>query len=192
MLSFQRLVYRTAVFPRTTAMATALFRWLTRRGAVVGSSDTREFTPEMPEGFFQGISSGQARAGLRQLRQVDHNIAHRRHMRQVYDNLLREAGWEVSDTPEYMDPVLVRYPIRVADKARATGEAPKHLIELGTWFECPLHPIETPLEQYGYHRGSCPVAEKAAREVVNLPMHPRATEATARRTVEFLRRLGSG
>lgn len=35
-----------------------------------------------------------------------------------------------------MDPVLVRYPVRVADKTRA-AEAPGRSVELGTWFECP-------------------------------------------------------
>jgi len=190
MLSLQRLVYRTTIFPKTTAFATAAFRWLTRKGAVVGSSATYEFVPEMPPDFFTRMSRGQARAGLRQLRKVDRNIAHRREMKHVYDTLLREAGWEVPAIPEYMDPVLVRYPVRVADKARAVQEAAKHLVELGTWFECPLHPIETPMEQYGYREGMCPVAEQACREVVNLPTHGRAGRATARRSVDFIRQIG--
>ena len=40
-------------------------------------------------------------------------------------------------------------------------------VELGTWFECPLHPIETPLELYGYREVMCPVTEQACCEVVN-------------------------
>jgi hypothetical protein len=82
--------------------------------------------------------------------------------------------------------VLVRYPVRVADKARAVAEAPRHFVELGTWFECPLHPIETPLGLYDYQEGMCPASEEASGHVVNLPMHPRADEATARRSVAFL------
>jgi dTDP-4-amino-4,6-dideoxygalactose transaminase len=190
MLALQRMVYRTTIFPKTTAFATALFRWLTQKGAVVGSSATCEFVPEMPPGFFMRMGGAQGRAGLRQLKKVDRNIAHRHEMKEVYDRLLREAGFPVTDVPEHMDPVLVRYPVRVADKARAVAEAPKHLVEIGTWFECPLHPAETPMEQYGYHEGMCPVAEKACREVVNLPTHRRADEKTARRTVEFIQRIG--
>jgi len=190
MLALQRLVYRTTIFPKTTAFATALFRWLTRKGAVVGSSAPQEFVPEMPPDFFMRMGGAQARAGLRQLRKVDRNLAHRREMRHVYDRLLREAGFPVPQVPDDMDPVLVRYPVRVADKARAVAEAPKHLVEIGTWFECPLHPAETPMEQYGYREGMCPVAERACREVVNLPTHPRADEATARRSVEFIQQIG--
>ena len=190
LLAIQRMAYRLLIYPKTTAFATSLFRWLTRKGAVVGSSDTCEFIPEMPEDFFVGMSAGQARAGLRKIRRLEKNLAHRRQMGRLYDRLLREAGWNLPTIPDYLDPVLVRYPVRVADKARAVAEAPKHLVELGTWFECPLHPIETPLELYGYYEGMCPVAEKACREVVNLPTHPRAGPATARRSVKFISRIG--
>jgi len=190
MLAIQRLIYRLFVYPKTSAFAASLFRWLTRKGAVVGSSDTAEFVPEIAADFFMGMSAGQARAGLREMRRIDANLAHRREMGRLYDQLLREAGWDVPTIPEGMDPVLVRYPVRVADKARAVAEAPKHLVELGTWFECPLHPIETPLALYDYEAGSCPVAERACREVVNLPTHLRAGERAARRSVEFVRRIG--
>jgi len=190
MLSLQRLVYRLLIYPRTTAFATALFRWLTRKGAVIGSSSTAEFVPEMAEDFFMGMSRSQARAGLRQMRRIEANLAHRRQMGRLYDDLLREAGWDVPEIPDTMDPVLVRYPVRVADKARAIAEAPRHCVELGTWFECPLHPIETPMKLYGYENGMCPVAEKACREVVNLPTHPRAGAATARRSMAFLGNIG--
>jgi len=190
MLSIQRTVYRLLIYPRTTALATALFRWLTRRGAVVGSSDSCEFVPEMPTDFFLGMSAGQARAGLREMRRLEKNLAHRRQMGRLYDQLLREAGWNIPRIPDYMDPVLVRYPVRVADKARAVAEAPKHFVELGTWFECPLHPMETPMELYGYKSGMCPVAERACREVVNLPTHPRAGRATAERSLALIQRFG--
>jgi perosamine synthetase len=190
MLAMQRLVYRSLIFPRTTAAATRLFRWLSAKGLVIGSSASEEFSPVMPEGFIRGMSAGQARAGLRQIRRLEANLDHRRAMRKLYEELLRAAGWTVPALPSEMDPILVRYPVRVADKARAVAEAPSHMIELGTWFECPLHPIETPLAQYDYQEGMCPVAEKASREVVNLPMHPRTNEQTARRCVEFLKMIG--
>ena len=163
-----------------------MFRWMTRKGLVIGSSSTSEFEPKRPDGFFRGMSAGQACAGLAQMRKIDRNIAHRREMRLIYDELLTAAGWPVPALPDYMDPVLVRYPIRVADKTRAVAEAPGRGIELGTWFECPLHPIKTPMELYDYEVGMYPVGERACREVVNLPTHIRANEAVARRSVKFL------
>ena len=190
MLAAQRMVYRLLIFPKTTALATRLFRWLTRKGLVVGSSASSEFVPEMAEDFFTQMGPAQARAGLKHLRKVGGNIEHRRRMRSIYDELLGEAGWPLPDIPETMDPVLVRYPVRVADKQRAVAEAPRRRVELGTWFECPLHPIETPMHLYGYRQGMCPVAERACREVVNLPMHPRAGAGTARRSMAFIGTIG--
>jgi len=186
MLAAQRMVYRAFIYPRTTAMAAHLFRWLTRKGIVVGSSSTAEFVPQYSPEFFRGMGAGQARAGLRQLKKLDGNLAHRRHMRQVYDRLLGEAGFDVPQLPPEIDPVLVRYPLRVKNKEAAVAAATRAGVELGTWFECPLHPIETPMHLYGYQAGLCPVAEQACLEVVNLPVHPRANEKTARRTVKFL------
>jgi dTDP-4-amino-4,6-dideoxygalactose transaminase len=100
--------------------------------------------------------------------------------------LLEQRGWKVIKPPENTDPVLVRYPVRITDKWGAIGKALQSGIELGAWFETPLHPKEANIELFGYHWGSCPEAEKAAREVVNLPLHQRVSERTARKTVDFL------
>ena len=84
---------------------------------------------------------------------------------------------------------MVRYPVRIKEKEKALETAASAGVELGSWFECPLHPIETPLKAYDYEIGMCPEAEKAGREVVNLPTHPRANEKTVRKTVEFITRF---
>ncbi len=187
MLWAQLLIYRLLIYPRTTALAQNLFRYLTKKGAVVGSSNTSEFQPVMADDFFKSVSDVQARSGLRQLSKINENLRHRKELVQLYDNILEQKGWTAqkynSDTCE---PVLVRYPLRIDDKSEALGKAAGAGIELGSWFESPLHPFETPLDVYDYESGSCPQAEKAAREVVNLPLHPRVNEKTARKTVEFI------
>ena len=190
MLRAQLAVYRTVIYPQTTALAQNVFRMLTKAGVVVGSSSTAEFTPSPEPDFFKGMSPLQARAGLRQLGKVDAGVAHRRRLTELYRSLLAERGFAVPALPAEMDPVLVRYPVRVADKAKALAEASRHFLELGSWFECPLHPIETPMEQYGYHDGLCPQADRASRETVNLPLHRRCSEAVARKGVEFLASIG--
>ncbi len=186
-LALQLFVYRAFIYPRTTALAQNIFRWLTKKGIVVGSSSVEELArPKMAEDFFMGISTVQARAGLRQLKKLEGNIAHRKKMARLYDELLAERGWRIPQVPDYMAPVLVRYPIRVADKWKAIEQAAGAGIELGSWFEAPLHPRETKHELYHYHWGMCPQAERAANEVVNLPLHPRTSEKTIRRTIEFI------
>jgi len=111
-------------------------------------------------------------------------------MAHLYDNLLGEPGWPMPTLPDGIDPLLVRYQVRARHKQRALQTAARYWVELGSWFECPLHPIETPMEAYDYHPGMCPVAERFCSEVVNLPLHPRANENTVRRSVEFITGIG--
>ena len=187
MLLAQLIAYRLFVYPRTTAFAQGLFRYFTKKGIVVGSSSTDEFEPVKASDFFKGVSGVQGRCGLRQLKRIEQNIAHRREMAQLYDRLLEERGWPARQyDASIMQPVMVRYPLRITQKDKALAEAAKAGIELGSWFECPLHPIETPLAAYGYELGMCPEAERASKEVVNLPLHLRANEKTVKRTVEFI------
>ena len=190
MLAAQLVAYRLFIYPRTTALAQSIFRYLTKKGAVVGSSSTRELEPVKADNFFKAISGVQARSGVRQLKKIERNIAHRKKIADLYDKLLEEKGWKSREYDrDVMDPVMARYPVRIAQKDKALHEAAKAGVELGSWFECPLHPIETPLEAYDYEIGMCPEAEKASREVVNLPLHPRVDEKTAKRTVEFITRF---
>ena len=187
MLRMQLIIYRLFIYPRTTALAQSLFRYLTKKGAVIGSSSTSEFEPVKADYFFKAMSTVQAHSGIRQLGKIEKNIAHRRKMTQLYDELLTAKGWRPSkDSRELAEPVMVRYPARIAEKDKALAQAAKAGIELGSWFECPLHPIETPLASYNYELGMCPEAEKASNEVVNLPLHPRASEKTVERSVDFI------
>lgn len=187
MLRLQLMVYRLLIYPRTTALAQRLFRYLASKGAVVGSSRASEYEPVKADDFFKGMSAVQARSGLRQLKKIDHNMAHRLSMALRYDRLVEDKGFKSrSYNGGVMRPVLVRYPLRIAEKTEALEQAAKAGIELGSWFECPLHPTETPLASYDYEPGMCPEAEKAAGQVVNLPLHPRVSEKTAVKTVEFI------
>ena len=201
MLWLQLVIYRSFIYPRTTAFAQNIFRYLTKKGVVVGSSSTNEFqlsyhdhsgrnytgwTPVKPDNFFKSISSVQAHSGLRQLSKITENIQHRKKIALFYDKLLTDNGIVTQKYKDDIEPVLVRYPLRIKDKNKALEEATKEGIELGSWFESPLHPIETPLIFYDYEIGDCPQAEEVADEVVNLPLHPRVNENTARKTIDFI------
>ncbi len=44
----------------------------------------------------------------------------------------------------------------------------------------------TLLAVYDYKIVMCPESEKASREVINLPLHPRVGVKTIRKTIEFI------
>jgi dTDP-4-amino-4,6-dideoxygalactose transaminase len=84
----------------------------------------------------------------------------------------------------------MRYPVRVGNKTRVLAEARRRWIELGDWYKNPVQAEkDADVELFGYRWGMCPEGERAAREVVNLPMHSRVTEEAARRAVDFLKEL---
>jgi len=191
MLLAQLMVYRAFIYPGTTALAQSIFRTLTKKGVIVGSSKYDEYSAAPAEAdFFKAMSCIQAKSGLRQLKKIEANIAHRKKMAEVYDALLAEKNWpDRKYDKSVIDPVMVRYPVRIKEKAKALEQAAAAGVELGSWFDSPLHQITTSLEAYDYKIGMCPEAEKASQEVVNLPLHPRANEKTARRTVNFVTRF---
>ena len=187
MLTAQLMVYRAFVYPKTTVLATNIFRWLSDKGLIVGSTTNQELEkPVEPEDFFMAMSSPQAISGRRQLRKLDRIIQHRKKMVMFYEDMLKKRGWSITHPPDYTDPVLVRYPVRVNDKDAVLNAAEKEGIELGSWFISPLHNQIEKIEMYDYKWGMCPEAEKAAREVVNLPVHPRVSTATASKVVDFI------
>jgi dTDP-4-amino-4,6-dideoxygalactose transaminase len=84
-------------------------------------------------------------------------------------------------------PTLLRYPLLVANKLGFVKMACRASIEIGTWFETPLHPL--PLSRHhlaAYEIGSCPIAESTAAHVINLPLHGRVTQPAAERIVQFV------
>ena len=67
------------------------------------------------------------------------------------------------------------------EKSRRAG------VEIGSWFETPLHPL--PLSEHHrieYQSGCCPIAESTANQVINLPLHDRVDRPEAERIVRFL------
>jgi dTDP-4-amino-4,6-dideoxygalactose transaminase len=56
------------------------------------------------------------------------------------------------------------------------------------YYPVPLH-LQAALKFLGYQRGDFPVAEKAAREVLSLPMYPELEESAIAKTAEIIKRI---
>jgi hypothetical protein len=75
----------------------------------------------------------------------------------------------------------------VANKSEVVAMAKKHAVDIGSWFDAPLHPYGTRMEDFGYRLGMCPEAEIASRQVINLPTGLLVDESTAAKSLQFLR-----
>ncbi|HYS05933.1 MAG TPA: DegT/DnrJ/EryC1/StrS family aminotransferase [Candidatus Dormibacteraeota bacterium] len=78
----------------------------------------------------------------------------------------------------------VRVPIDARDRVRA--ELLEKEIETGIHYPIPLH-LQACYASLGLREGSFPVAERAAREVLSLPLFPEMTDAQVERVCEALR-----
>jgi perosamine synthetase len=189
LLASQVAVRRLFSSSRAYWTARSVYQRLYRRGFLIGTSTPGELRGEMTPGYAKQMSSFQQRLLKKQL--ADKSVeTHRRRLKEIYDAALRSAGLPVFQVPNHVDPVFLRYPVRVGNKKRALWEAQRRHIELGDWY---AHPIDRPeglaAEAFAYRSGMCPEGERAAAEVVNLPMHVRVTEETAHEVVDFLKEV---
>jgi len=145
---------------------------LYRTGLFASSSSPDERQGARPRNYPARLGRVQARVGLGQLPRLHADNATRVRHSVRYREALRRAGWPV---PQLADVPYLRFPLLVEDRARATALFRKSQVELGHWFNAPLHPEGSPAARFGYQPGSCPRAEWASRHIVNLPTHPGLT-----------------
>lgn len=71
---------------------------------------------------------------------------------------------------------LIRFPLMIDRPDILIKEAKKKNIFLGKWYNRPVAPEDIDMKKTQYPRGSCPVAEKICRKIINLPTNIREKE----------------
>lgn len=178
------LVYHALTQPELHRFARAAYERASRRQPLPVPTDPSELTGGVRPRYEQRLSNGQAAVGLSQLAQLADNLAHRRATAALYGRLLGSAGCRPPSVPQPAEPSWVRYPVAVADRAAAERALAPYAVP-GTWFSSVLEEAASPAAG-GYRAGSCPVAEDAARHLVNLPTHPRVRPDDAQRIAAAL------
>ena len=186
-LSAQILAHKILVRPATAIAVMLLYRALNRLGLVVGSSSQQELQGKMPDRYLATMAPCQVRQGLREMARIEENIEHRVRLTAFYQAELPRLGFASLPSSVVDGLPLLRYPVRVANKEEVLSLAGRARVEIGSWFEAPLHPAEIPMEAFGYRVGMCPQAEAAAATTINLPTHPKVGLREAERTLKFLR-----
>jgi len=160
-----------------------LYRWMSRKNLVVGSSSGEEVSgTEMPEGFFKAQSAVQFRKGLKALSRLEAVNGVRKRNAEVYTTFLAKAG-KTFVSPELSDDhIFIRYPLLVRDREKFREEAEKAKIILGEWFEAPVYPAYAPLALWKVDEKQLPQAMHVCEHIVNLPTEEKHPE----RVVAFL------
>jgi dTDP-4-amino-4,6-dideoxygalactose transaminase len=135
-------------------------------------------------GRLDAIQAGLLSVKLRHLAQWNQQ---RRAAAQRYDQLFAEAECVVTPfVPSHSRPIYHLYVIRTADRLGLQKHLTKAGIGTGIHYPIPLH-LQTAYVYLGYKSGDFPIAERAAAEILSLPMFPTLTAEEQHRIGESVR-----
>jgi dTDP-4-amino-4,6-dideoxygalactose transaminase len=144
------------------------------------------------EGYNGRLDSIQAAFLRLKLRRLETWNAQRRAAAARYDRLLADLSSGTSPRviapfePTASKAVYHLYVIRTQDRDRLADALKAQGIHTGFHYPVPLH-LQNAYKDWGYAKGSLPVTERVAGEIVSLPMFPGLTEDQQRRVVEGIR-----
>jgi dTDP-4-amino-4,6-dideoxygalactose transaminase len=128
------------------------------------------------------------------LRRVEAGNARRRELAGLYNEAFTSAGVVSADgiVLPYTDPraehVFHQYVIRAPRRDALRAYLSEHAIGTEVYYPQPLH-LQKALAELGYSLGDFPVSEKAANEVLALPMYPELRVEELESVVEGIRRF---
>jgi len=131
------------------------------------------------------------------LRRVAAGNQRRRELAALYDQRFKEAGLTGATTADgivlpYADPrgvhVFHQYVIRAPRRDALREYLNAHKIGTEIYYPLPLH-LQESLKPLGYKPGDFPIAERAAAEVLALPIYPDLREDEVDTVVEAIRRF---
>jgi perosamine synthetase len=154
----------------------------------------RVIFPEEKQGkqlksFPQQMANAMAVSALHQLKKMTRFQRQRQNIASLYASSLEGIpGLVLIESKEEAHPAWLRYTIRHAKAASLLKKAQKKGIYLGNWYTTVLAPGDCALEKFQYSPGSCPRAEKAALETLNLPTHIQMTAEQVQEVVGFIQK----
>lgn len=139
-------------------------------------------------GFNSRLDALQAVVLLAKLRHLDAWNEERRRVAARYDMLLSDL--EEVTRPHVLpgnDHVWHLYVVRVPGREEVVAKLNEAGIGAGIHYPVPIH-LQGAFRDLGHRRGDFPVAERAAQEILSLPIYPGINEAQQERVVDELRK----
>ncbi|MDD4148984.1 MAG: aminotransferase class I/II-fold pyridoxal phosphate-dependent enzyme [Bacteroidales bacterium] len=170
-LKFLFLIKRYLLNNTTYWIMVKMYRWLSKNNLVTGSSSGGEITDViMPEHFFMNYSNIQAKEGLRNINALPENLELRKKNAAIYSGFLKENDKRFVAEDLFENHSFLKYPVFVKNRKQFMEYARRNKIELGDWFNSPIHPIQFNFEKWFIDPENYPIANEAAKHVVNIPV----------------------
>lgn len=115
------------------------------------------------------------------LRHLDNWVAARRNNANSYSELLKAvSGVGTPVEAPWAEHVYHQYTIRAVNRDRVQSALAEHGIASTVYYPTPMH-LQPVFAHLGYHEGDLPQAEKAANEVLSLPIYAELTSEQVHR-----------
>ena len=148
----------------------------------------KEKRGEKPSYFPRKLPNTLARLALNQFEKLERFNEYRQEIAEFYYQELKDSNFELPPNPEDKKQVFLRFTIKHPKAHKIIKEAWQKNILIGDSYTSPVAPHDTNLEKVGYKLGSCPRAEKLAKETFNLPTHINISKNDAKKVIDFLRK----
>lgn len=123
-------------------------------------------------GYNYAMTNIEAAMGIEQLKKLDRFNLKRIKNATYFNNVFKKINQiTIPKVSPNFKHVFHQYTIRVADREKLIEKLKDKNIGFGTFYPTPLH-LQPHNKHYGYKKGDFPIAEKAATEVISLPVHP--------------------
>ena len=186
-IALQIILYNILYHPLIYFIGKYVFYELGKLNFFIQSTTEEEMKGKRPEKYPVKLSNIQAKVGLSQLRALNQNLEHRRKIAVFYKESLKKLNYKIPENDDKLyNPAYIRYWLIVDDREKLKKVFQNRGVELGEWFNCPIHPKETSLKNVFYEIGSCPIAEYMTEHNVNLPTHLKVSMKQAGKITKIL------
>ena len=116
------------------------------------------------------LSNIQAKIGIRQMQELEQNIAHRREIARQYDGIFKLHPQQFDGSHVDRKHVFLRYSFLISDYNVFKQKFSKYMY-LGDWFNTIAIGRKEDFYEIYYQEGECPVGETVAYHSANFPTH---------------------
>jgi perosamine synthetase len=182
------LLYRKLYRPKWYWVMRDSYRLAAKRGIIQGSSSARELEIcDRPPDYCERFGRPRRRSLESVLNELPNSIPRRRNIHSRYAaHFAKTPTWTPANEPDGTAGVALRYPLLVENRAELLRCAREEKIEIGDWFNAPLHPHGARADAFGFQPSVCPIGTAAADKVINLPTHAFVTYREADRIMNFI------
>lgn len=183
MLRFLYILNKYIVTPKTYWFLIKTYRFLSKKGVVIGSSSGSEISSiKIPKNYFKSSSLFQEKKGEKNIGKLKEVIAKRKKNALILNEFLIKNNKTAIDLILIENHSFLKFPILVKDRDKFKSNAEKANIKLGDWFVSMIHPIEGNFNEWFLVPEDFPVSEQISSKILNLDTE----DKTVDKTLDFL------